>query len=928
MRKPRSWGMRSPLPARKVTGETALAGDPRNRRRRRFAAPPMRPHRLALCAIGPFASEVEVNFDSLVSEGLFLIHGPTGAGKTFLLDAVCYALYGHVPGVRRPDTLHSDHAAAGASPWAELEFTSQGSRWRVRRIPKHERAKKRGDGTTLVQAAATLERHQSGAWHHVAAKPRDVNDIVSDLLGLSAVQFQQVILLPQGQFERVLRCTSEDRESLLRTLFDTGIFERATTWLAAEARRRQDEAKEQEVKLANLHRQAVDRWRSVAATAGVDPPLVAPDDESCPADQAAFDDLVEDARFLAVSAAASAVAADEALNAARVTKTATERTAEQWDRRASLLKRRAELDEAQDEIDATRETLDLADAAEAFRQILTDEQRVRTKIERLTPLVDEHAATLNQSLQQAQSLPHDLERPAEEAVPSTDELQEMRNSLAAHHTELERHASDANQASKLEASAADQSRELADLKEQIAIAETEWGSARKRHLESREALLQLRERHLEGIAAELASSLHDGGPCPVCGSTEHPSLAEPADDAVVPSQVAAAEDEVTAAEALETEVNGKKQNLANKAAALESKVHATTSQAAGLRAAILETIGEVAPDSAINDLKAVDAAAAEMQSAAQKTSEAATAHTALTGTLAEQLASSPFSAPGAARAALRSAAERDEARRHVDEHKVAIDGVARDLEADELQGLPEERPDTGAADAALAVADTTAREANEHRTLAAAASEEIRGLAGEHRKLIQVHAQALADADTWTTVADRCDGRTPPKVSLQRWVLSAYLEEICVFANKRLGSMTGGRYRLSVHRDREWGGGKAGLGLRVHDTYTGQDREVSTLSGGETFQASLALALGVADVVATHAGGVRLDTLFVDEGFGTLDSEALQLAMNELDRLREGGRAVGLISHVGGLRERIRLGIEVYPGYRGSTLRVSSVSPI
>lgn len=239
----------------------------------------------------------------------------------------------------------------------------------------------------------------------------------------------------------------------------------------------------------------------------------------------------------------------------------------------------------------------------------------------------------------------------------------------------------------------------------------------------------------------------------------------------------------------------------------------------------------------------------------------------------------------------------------------------------------QERPDTGAATDALSAAEAVAREANEHRTLAGAARDAIRDLAGEHRDLSQVHVRTLEDADTWTTVADRCNGRTPPKVSLQRWVLSAYLEEICVFANKRLGSMTGGRFRLSVHRDREWGGGKAGLGLRVHDTYTGQDREVSTLSGGETFQASLALALGVTDSVATHTGGVRLDTLFVDEGFGILDSEALQLAMNELDRLREGGRAVGLISHVGGLRERIRLGIEVHPSDRGSALRVGTVAP-
>lgn len=412
----------------------------------------MRPHRLGLCAIGPFAGEVEVDFDSLVSEGLFLIHGPTGAGKTFLLDAVCYALYGQVPGVRRPDTLRSDHATPDASPSAELEFTSPGARWRVRRSPEHERPKKRGDGTTTEQATATLERHRGDAWHEVAARPREVNDIVTDLVGLSAAQFQQVILLPQGQFAKVLRSRSQDREGLLRTLFDTGIFEQATSWLANEAKRRQGEARDQE------------------------------------------------------------------------------------------------------------------------------------------------------------------------------------------------------------------------------------------------------------------------------------------------------------------------------------------------RAAITEAIGEVEPASAIDDLKEVDATAEELQSAIRDRSEAATALDTLANTLAQQLEASPFSTPDQARAALRSANERDEMRRQVDEHKRNTDGVARDLEADELQDLPEERPDTGAATDALSAAEAVGREANEHRTLAGAARDAIRDLAGEHRDLSQVHARTLADADTWTTVADRCNGRTPPKVSLQRWVLSAYLEEICVFANTRLGS--------------------------------------------------------------------------------------------------------------------------------------------
>jgi exonuclease SbcC len=159
---------------------------------------------------------------------------------------------------------------------------------------------------------------------------------------------------------------------------------------------------------------------------------------------------------------------------------------------------------------------------------------------------------------------------------------------------------------------------------------------------------------------------------------------------------------------------------------------------------------------------------------------------------------------------------------------------------------------------------------------------------------------------------------------LQRWVLSAYLDDICLYANRRLLQMTSGRYQLLTRSDETHGTKRAGLGLDVLDAHTGERRDVSTLSGGETFQASLALALGVADAVQAHSGGIRLEALFVDEGFGTLDPDALEAAMEELDRLREGGRTVGIISHVVALRERIRTGIEVVKTDRGSHVRIGA----
>ena len=240
----------------------------------------------------------------------------------------------------------------------------------------------------------------------------------------------------------------------------------------------------------------------------------------------------------------------------------------------------------------------------------------------------------------------------------------------------------------------------------------------------------------------------------------------------------------------------------------------------------------------------------------------------------------------------------------------------------ELATLPEEAPDLAAAEAALAAADGERVRAVERLGDARSTQDDISRLAQDHRAFEELKNQQQQHAQLVTAVAERCQGKAAPYISLQRWVLSAYLEEICRFANQRLEMMTSGRYQLRLSDEGGRGGRQAGLGLRVLDAYTGEEREVNSLSGGETFQASLALALAVADTVEARSGGVRLEALFIDEGFGTLDPENLQLAMDELDRLREGGRMIGIISHVGALKERIRAGIEVSTGERGSSARV------
>ena len=560
----------------------------------------MKPHRLAFCALGPYADEVEIDFDPLIQEGLFLIHGPTGAGKTFLLDALCFALYGDVPGARRRHTLRSDHAPPTVSPWAELEFTSRGHRWRVRRSPEHEAVKVRGEGTTRRLAEATLERREGDSWRAVAQKIREVNGEITEMLGLTAQQFQQVILLPQGRFEQVLRSDSDDRQKLLQTLFDTTIFGAASEWLDSKAKRRQEAASRHEDELANIRRQAAERWRSVTDEPDAEeswptdsPADEADTEESWPADQAALDELVQHAESLKENAAAGATAADKSLREIHSAHNTILQAAKHWDRRVTLRKSRITLDEEQPAIDADRETLRLADAAEALRQVIDDDQSHREELDTLTPLVTKLLTAIAERCDEALSLPDDLAVPAAGEPPALNELNAMIPVLAAHRTELKRFTDDAEEATGLETSAVAQAAKQAALDKQVDTAKQQWMDAKQDTLDRRTEVLDLRQRRLDGIAAELAGTLTDTEPCPVCGSTDHPNPAEPADHAVDTQDMEAADEAVAGAEEAEELASEARQQLAGRATKLRLNAETTAKAAATLRARIAEAIGDI-----------------------------------------------------------------------------------------------------------------------------------------------------------------------------------------------------------------------------------------------------------------------------------------------------------------------------------------------
>ena len=223
----------------------------------------MRPRRLTMHAFGPYAGTEVVDLGVLDAEGLFLIHGRTGAGKTFLLDAVTFALFGEVAGERTVPSLRSDFADPQAEPRVSLEFRTQAADWLVERVPRHERARLRGTGTVSKPGGAHLSRRVGDGWEPVASGVGEVNTSVHELLGLTARQFQQVILLPQGRFEEVLRAGSDKREELLKTLFDTQLYEAVAMHLDQRATEERAALSGTLEQLAQLRHQATARWREI-----------------------------------------------------------------------------------------------------------------------------------------------------------------------------------------------------------------------------------------------------------------------------------------------------------------------------------------------------------------------------------------------------------------------------------------------------------------------------------------------------------------------------------------------------------------------------------------------------------------------------------------------------------------------------------------
>ena len=930
----------------------------------------MRPLRLTLSAFGPYAAETTLELEKLGKGGLYLVTGDTGAGKTTLFDAITYALYDHSSGgVREGAMLRSQYADSKTPTFVELEFEVKDARYTVRRNPEYPRPKARGEGFTTEKADATLT-YADG--RPPVTKARDVNAAVLDILGLDYNQFCQIAMIAQGQFTKLLNASTEERSRIFRKLFRTQRYAKLQDRLQEEASRLNQQRLAQNTQLDSL--------LAGLQVAPDDPDADALAALCAQTEPAAALTLLEELlqrQQAAQEAAAASLADTEARLDAIQQQLGAARQAAQLARQ--LAEQQAALDAARPALDAAKaESARHADDAarlDALTGQVTQARTALTAYDELDALCREQ-----KQAQDAAQLAGALAAKRRTQLEALDaSLAAADTALAVLVDAPTRQLALQNQAAQLEA----RSTALDALAQRLADSQKQARQARRAQDAYRAAAAQQDEARarrdaldrafLDAQAGLLAQELTEGAPCPVCGSTHHPAravlprtaptqvqveqarqAAEEADRAAQTASAAAQSALAAADEARRSLRRDAEALLPERFAALEGKppVQLTfalmntvlSEETAALQAARTDCTASLRQAGADCQRKAqleADRQAHTRQRPAleqqvQEADRTAAAQSARVQALEQQVLAKQKALPypqraqaqaaldllEADRTALRAGMEQAEAALRTAQQnyaaaKAAVDAL-RSQQAAAQSSAPAQPLETlREAAAELTAARDAAR--GQEKQLAARLLPNRR-IAEQYRTAAAQHA-ALEQRAQWVGALAATVGGTltsKQKIKLEAYIQMDYLDRILRHANLRLMQMTDAQYeleRIGAENQRS----QSGLDLGVIDHYNGTRRSVKTLSGGESFKASLALALGLSDEVQSAAGGIRLDTLFLDEGFGSLDEESLEQAIRVLAGLTEGDRLVGIISHVGALKDRIDRQVVVHKSRTGGS---------
>ncbi|MBR6700318.1 MAG: SMC family ATPase [Firmicutes bacterium] len=902
----------------------------------------MRPLKLNMSAFGPYAGKTEVDFTKLGEKGLYLIAGDTGAGKTTIFDGITYALYGEASGGgREPGMLRSKYAEADMPTEVELVFEYGGKEYIVKRSPEYERPAKRGGGTTLQKADAEL-KYPDG---RVASKIKDVNQEIKDILGINRDQFLQIAMIAQGDFLRLLLATTDERKSIFRQIFKTGLYKELQERLKSESSRLKNEweavsasirqyisgiAFDEEDPAAEELQKGIDGEIPIGEMMTLIQELCKRDEERDSKISSSIETVEKEAEELGIVIAKEdgRIKLEKDLEETRAAlQTKLEEAKELGEALALEKEKIPEQEEAAKQAALIREELpgyeELETKIKALEALSRRIKSNKTEIEEKKKVLEEDSEKLGRLQEESKKLTG--------ADARKEKLKAQKDMLEAQNKKLQSYL--------------DSLKDMDDIREELEEARQEYLQAREKAEASLKEYEDKNRAFLDEQAGIIAETLEEGKACPVCGSLSHPDPAKKSQYAPSESDLKKAK-KASDTDAKASEKASKKAGeITGRLSAAEDAVKNQTGEIWGEEKALedgareakkcisdnKDTIKELninidEEDKNILRLEELDRELPKLERSIDELrtsfSEAERDTAVLEGTekegagqvkaLKEKLR---FESEDEAKEQIKSFEKRlkalkealDQAQKSYDEKNTEISGLKAAAAQLEKQLEDSEKLDTEG------VRERKAELDERKKTLLDKQKKIIAARAANEKALnnISQRAEELAKLEEkWAWVkalSDTANGTLTgrEKIMLETHILRTYFDRIIARANRRLMAMSSGQYELKRREEAGNNRSQSGLDLNVIDHYNGTERSVNTLSGGESFKASLALALGLSDEIQSSAGGVKLDTMFVDEGFGSLDEESLRQAIKTLNELTEGNRLVGIISHVSELKEKI-----------------------
>ncbi|MDF1616108.1 SbcC/MukB-like Walker B domain-containing protein [Petrocella sp. FN5] len=1047
----------------------------------------MRPIKLTMTAFGPYKHKEIIDFGELGHKKLFLITGPTGSGKTTIFDAISFAVYGECSGhMRTAESLRSQFSERDLLTEVELEFELRGRKYHIHRIPKQDKPKKRGEGTTEQKPEAFLTIFNQEP-KTIIVGVISVNEKIESLLGINAEQFRQIMMIPQGEFQKLLTSTSEERESVLRQLFDTSMYSLFQNRLEAKSNMLMNSIKrDREIRdhdITNIDwANHEDLGKMIQANDKPIEEILKCVEELNSKDRLELDHLEEE---ISMQSQALENEIERREKAKEINKKIEERKRIQEvldeekikipvikalkDQVKQAMEVQA-LEPLEENINTIKE--DLANKRDAYKKSAHKIRTLQLQLDAAFKLYEEETSSRRKDERRSQSEVLMRLRSYEDKVKSLktledkvketevalkrleEQVQKHKDFLSLTHKEVDHLSLEKEKADKARLDIVEKRAELekikkekSDLKKIIELQSEILKEKEQYEKEKNErdilshTLLGLEKNYdnnyqefLQNMAAIFARDLEDGRPCPICGAKEHLELATFSGKEVTEEAIKAQREEVKVYQERLNVINNKMSVLEERLSKTKSTYHesiqslsknmfvqiqgmcledeknyfytelklredallskqmemASIERLAEKSVTIAEDIkkkklatqqteilkeqvdieilkmssqriekqsnlkyiyDEVPKD--LRNLKTLMEAIEEQEKLVQKMEnqletaknnydqlkeERLTIETKkqqynidivfLTQRLKEEEGTFFLKLRQKGFEKIEDYFKAKMPQEDIENHTITIENHAKRLHSlsESLEMLKLQTKDLQATD--MASFEKTIETLRQNTKVIVNRKGVVTGRIKNNTMMLE-HIKDLnqkirneeEEHQVLGHLSNIARGNNTYRITFERYVLAAFLEDIIVAANQRLTQMTDGRYLLSRTQELQRRNAKGSLELEVYDHYTGMNRHVKTLSGGEGFMASLSMALGLADVVQSYAGGVQLDTMFIDEGFGTLDQESLDSAINCLVDLQKTGRLVGIISHVQELKERIDTRLEVHGSNIGSHTR-------